>query len=60
MKGFPSSASFLTTYTQKKVKFLRLEACENSFQELKDRLSSTPILTLPEGLNGFIVYCDAS
>lgn len=35
-------------------------SCEKSFQELKDRLILTPNLTLPEGLNGFVVYCDAS
>ncbi|WMV54950.1 hypothetical protein MTR67_048335, partial [Solanum verrucosum] len=37
-----------------------VEACEKSFQELKDRLTSAPVLTLPEGTNGFVVYCDAS
>ncbi|WMV46598.1 hypothetical protein MTR67_039983 [Solanum verrucosum] len=36
------------------------EACEKSFQELKDRLTSAPMLTLQEGTNGFVVYCDAS
>ncbi|WMV45647.1 hypothetical protein MTR67_039032, partial [Solanum verrucosum] len=37
-----------------------VEDCEKSFQELKDRLTSTPVLTLPKGIDGFIVYCDAS
>ncbi|KAH0736064.1 hypothetical protein KY285_011771 [Solanum tuberosum] len=50
----------LRTLTQKKVKFTWSKACEKSFQELKDRLTSTPVLTLPEGKNGFVVYCDAS
>ena len=27
---------------------------------LKDRLTSAPVLTLPEGTKGFVVYCDAS
>jgi len=36
------------------------EACEKSFQELKDRLTSTLLLTLPVGTDGFMVYCDAS
>ena len=31
-----------------------------SFQELKDRLTKAPVLTLPEGTDGFVVYCDAS
>ncbi|WMV49763.1 hypothetical protein MTR67_043148, partial [Solanum verrucosum] len=34
--------------------------CEKSFQELKDRLTSTPILTLPVGTDGFVVYYEAS
>ncbi|WMV58066.1 hypothetical protein MTR67_051451 [Solanum verrucosum] len=44
----------------KKAKFLWSEACGKSFQELKDRLTSTPVLTLPEGTYEFVVYCDAS
>ncbi|WMV38056.1 hypothetical protein MTR67_031441 [Solanum verrucosum] len=42
-----------------KVKFLWSEACEKSFQELKDRLISAPIFTLPKGSDDFVVYCDA-
>ncbi|WMV21103.1 hypothetical protein MTR67_014488, partial [Solanum verrucosum] len=34
--------------------------CEESFQTLKERLVSAPILSLPNGLEGFVVYCDAS
>ncbi|WMV08548.1 hypothetical protein MTR67_001933 [Solanum verrucosum] len=40
--------------------FLGLAACGQSFQELKPRLTTTPVLTLPEGINNFVVYCDAS
>ncbi|WMV41244.1 hypothetical protein MTR67_034629, partial [Solanum verrucosum] len=43
-----------------KAKFELSEACEKSFQELKDRLTFAPVLTLPEGRDGFVVYCDAS
>ena len=28
--------------------------------ELKDKISSVSVLTLPEGTKGFVVYCDAS
>ncbi|XP_015170786.1 uncharacterized protein [Solanum tuberosum] len=45
--------------TKKATKFQWTEACEHSFQELKDRLTSTPVLTLPEGSEGYTVYCDA-
>ncbi|WMV41932.1 hypothetical protein MTR67_035317 [Solanum verrucosum] len=60
VEGFSSIVSPLTALTHKKVKFLWSKACGKSFQELKDRLTSTPILTLPKGSNDFVVYCDAS
>ncbi|WMV46041.1 hypothetical protein MTR67_039426 [Solanum verrucosum] len=60
VEGFSSIASPLTTLTQKKAKFVWLEVCEKSFQELKDKLTSASVLTLPESTNGFVVYCDAS
>ncbi|WMV59219.1 hypothetical protein MTR67_052604 [Solanum verrucosum] len=59
VEGFSSIVSPLTTFTQMKVKFVWSEACKKSFQELKDRLTSAPVLCLPEGSNGFVVYCDA-
>ncbi|GJS63032.1 putative reverse transcriptase domain-containing protein [Tanacetum coccineum] len=33
---------------------------EEAFQTLKQKLCSAPILTLPEGTEDFMVYCDAS
>ncbi|XP_070020045.1 uncharacterized protein [Nicotiana sylvestris] len=60
VEGFSTLASPLTKLTQKAVKFQWSDACEKSFQELKSRLTSAPILTLPEGREGFVVYCDAS
>ena len=60
MDGFASIVSPLTTLTQKSKKFEWSEACEKIFQLLKDRLSFAPVLTLPEGIKGFVVYCDAS
>ncbi|GJZ06304.1 putative reverse transcriptase domain-containing protein [Tanacetum coccineum] len=42
--------------------FLRLagDREETTFQLLKQKLCSAPILALPEGAENFIVYCDAS
>ena len=37
-----------------------METCEKSFQELKDRLTSAPVLTLPKSGENYTVYCDAS
>ncbi|KAH0728063.1 hypothetical protein KY284_003928 [Solanum tuberosum] len=60
VEGFSSISSPLTKLTQKTVKFQWSEACEKSFQILKKRLTTAPVLTLPEGTQGFVVYCDAS
>jgi hypothetical protein len=34
--------------------------CEASFQELKKRLTTTPVLTMPDMEKPFSIYCDAS
>ncbi|XP_070032440.1 uncharacterized protein [Nicotiana tomentosiformis] len=44
----------------KAVKFQWSDAYERSFQELKSRLTTAPLLTLPEGTDEFVIYCDAS
>ncbi|WMV08509.1 hypothetical protein MTR67_001894 [Solanum verrucosum] len=31
-----------------------------NLQELNYRLTYAPVLTLPEGSDGFLIYCDAS
>jgi hypothetical protein len=36
------------------------EECEASFRELKERLTFAPLLALPSGTEGFVVYSDAS
>nr|GEU51436.1 hypothetical protein [Tanacetum cinerariifolium] len=36
------------------------EEQENAFQKLKDKFCNAPILALHDGLEDFIVYCDAS
>ncbi|KAH0730003.1 hypothetical protein KY289_001191 [Solanum tuberosum] len=60
LRVFHSIASPLTSLTQKKAKFVWSKTCEKSFQELNDRHTSAPVLTLVEGTNCFVVYCDAS
>jgi hypothetical protein len=46
--------------TQKNIKFKWEAAQRNTFETLKRRLSSAPILALPDGSQDFLVYCDAS
>nr|GEU28984.1 retrotransposon protein, putative, unclassified [Tanacetum cinerariifolium] len=50
----------MTKLTQKKVKFDWGDKQEATFQLLKKKLCSAPILDLPKGAKNFIVYCDAS
>ncbi|GKA84746.1 putative reverse transcriptase domain-containing protein [Tanacetum coccineum] len=50
----------MTKLTQKNVKFDWSEKAEVSFYLLKQKLCSAPILSLPEGSENFVVYCDAS
>ncbi|WRX28301.1 Reverse transcriptase domain - like 10 [Theobroma cacao] len=58
--GFSLIAASLTRLTRKGVKFEWDDVCENRFQELKNRLTSTPVLTLLVSGKGFVVYSDAS
>ncbi|WMV41840.1 hypothetical protein MTR67_035225, partial [Solanum verrucosum] len=37
-----------------------VEECEKSFSELKTRLTTTPVWTLPTGSDGYVIYCDAT
>ncbi|GKD08842.1 putative reverse transcriptase domain-containing protein [Tanacetum coccineum] len=50
----------MTKLTQKKVAFEWGDKQEASFQTLKHKLCSAPILALPQGAKNFIIYCDAS
>ncbi|KAH0708921.1 hypothetical protein KY290_010437 [Solanum tuberosum] len=60
MEGFSCITSSLTKLTQKKVKFQWSDDCEKSFAELKTRLTTTSVLTLPDVSNGYVIYCDTS
>ena len=52
-------ATPLTRLTRKNAKFQWDDDCEKCFQELKTRLTSAPVLTLPYGNEGFLVYSNA-
>ena len=60
VEKFASISVPLTRLTQKAAKFQWTDACERSFQLLKDKLTTAPVLTLPEGPDGYVIYCDAS
>ena len=60
VKWFSKLTAPLTKLTRKEEKFVWSEACQQSFVELKRKLTSAPVLTLPSGQDGYTVYCDAS
>nr|GEV90436.1 putative reverse transcriptase domain-containing protein [Tanacetum cinerariifolium] len=60
IEGFSKIAKPMTKLTQKKVMFDWGDKQEATFQLLKQKLCSTPILALPEGAEDFVAYCDAS
>ncbi|GJR49707.1 putative nucleotidyltransferase, ribonuclease H [Tanacetum coccineum] len=57
---FSSIAKPLTLLTQKNKKYEWGAEQEEAFQLLKSKLCDAPILSLPDGVEDFIVYCDAS
>jgi hypothetical protein len=59
IEGF-STLTSPSKLTRKEVRFVWSEECEASFRELKERLTSAPVLALPSGTQGFVVYSDAS
>ena len=60
VEGFSKIAAPLTKLTRKDVKYDWVDACQQSFKELKGRLTSALVLALPNGRDGFVVYSDTS
>ncbi|XP_074305595.1 uncharacterized protein LOC141640813 [Silene latifolia] len=57
---FSKIAQPLTNLIKKNTKFEWSDKCEKSFSELKGRLTSAPMLNLPNGTDGFELFSDAS
>jgi hypothetical protein len=60
IEGFSKIARPMTALLAKKVEFKWTPACQKSFETLKDKLTTAPILILPDVHKPFSVYCDAS
>jgi hypothetical protein len=60
IENFSKIAKLMTEILKKDKKFEWTDLCEASFQELKQRLVSAPILCLPNIQKDFQVYYDAS
>ena len=60
IEDFSRIAASMTRLTRKEVKFDWDDQCEEAFQKLKRRLTSAPILIVPDRRQEYTVYCDAS
>ncbi|GJY01083.1 putative reverse transcriptase domain-containing protein [Tanacetum coccineum] len=60
IEGFSLISKPLTKLTKKNKKYEWGTEEDEAFQTLKQKLCSAPILTLPEGTENFVVYCDVS
>ena len=60
VEGFSRIATPLTELTKKNTSYVWTDRCENSFKDLKWRLITAPVLSLPSDNEKFLVYCDAS
>ena len=60
IENFSKIAKPMTELLKKEAKYIWTEDCEASFQELKKRLVTAPVLILPDIHKDYQVYCDAS
>ena len=60
MENFSKIAKPLTSLLEKEKDFKWTNACQDSFEELKKRLTTAPVLAMPDIRKNFDIYCDAS
>uniref|UniRef100_J3KUG7 Reverse transcriptase domain-containing protein n=1 Tax=Oryza brachyantha TaxID=4533 RepID=J3KUG7_ORYBR len=60
IEGFSQIAKPMIELLKKEPKFEWTSSCERSSQELKKRLTTSPVLTLPDIQQDFGIYCAAS
>ena len=58
--GFSKIVKPLTSLLEKDKKLVWSEACQSSFDELKKKLTTAPVLVMPDIYKSFDIYCDAS
>jgi hypothetical protein len=59
IEGFSKIAKSITSLVEKEREFKWDEKCQDSFDQLKKRLMSPPVLVMPDLQKGFDIYCDA-
>jgi hypothetical protein len=60
IEGFSKIVKPLTSLLEKGKEFKWDDRCQTSFEELKKKLTTAPVLIMPDIRKGFDVYCDAS
>jgi hypothetical protein len=60
IEGFSKISKPMTALLAKKVEFKWTPACQKSFETLKEKLTTAPVLILLDVHKPFSVYCDAS
>ncbi|WVZ83396.1 hypothetical protein U9M48_030554 [Paspalum notatum var. saurae] len=60
IESFSRIAKPMTSLLEKGVPFIWTKERQAAFDELKKRLTTAPVLTLPDLTKSFTVYCDAS
>jgi hypothetical protein len=60
IEGFSKIARPMTSLLAKKVEFKWTPECQESFETLKKKLTTTSVLILPDVHKPFLVYSDAS
>jgi hypothetical protein len=59
IEGFSKIAKPMTALLGNKVEFNWTQKCQETFEALKEKLTTTPVLVLPHVHKPFSVYCDA-
>jgi hypothetical protein len=60
IEGFSKIARPMIALLAKKVEFKWTPSCQKSFETLKEKLTTAPVIILPDVHKSFSVYCDAS
>jgi hypothetical protein len=60
IEGFSKISKPMIELLEKDKRFKWTPACESSFQELKEQLTTAPVLVMPNMEKPFSIYCDAS
>jgi hypothetical protein len=59
IEGFSKIAKPMTALLANKVEFKWTQKCQEAFEALKEKLTTVPVLVLPDVHKSLSVYCDA-